>query len=564
LIHRKVKAARTSHAGARFSPEAAMDFADLDKMSALGPFELKDALIGLASSHAERIMLNAGRGNPNFLATVPRHGFFQLGLFAMEEAERSRGALPEGVGAMPKPHGIAARFDAFARARQGLPGILFLCAAVSFGREPLGFRGDDFVLELVEGVLGCNYPAPVRMLRHAEQIIRRYLKREMTGGRPASDAIDLFAVEGGTAGITYVFNSLRENRLIAPGDRIAVGMPIFAPYIEIPRLGDYRLVEVPIHADPGAGWQYPDHELEKLRDPRVKVLLLVNPGNPTSVKIDRHGLDKISDTLARHRQDLIIVTDDVYATFADEFVSLFSLCPRNTLLLYSFSKYFGTTGWRLGVIALHEDNVLDARISRLPQADLDALDRRYGSLVVEPRKMRFIDRLAADSRSIALNHTAGLSTPQQVQMALFALYALLDESDSYKKAIQRVIRRRHRALFRELGFAPAQDPNGVWYYTILDLETLGGRRYGPDFCDWLLRTKNPLEFLFRLADEGGVVLLPGKGFGTPHPSARASLANLTEADYARIGRIIEAIMREYAEEYRMASSGSRRVQPPAD
>ena len=37
--------------------------------------------------------------------------------------------------------------------------------------------------------------------------------------------------------------------------------------------------------------------------------------------------------------------------------------------------------------------------------------------------------------------------------------------------------------------------------------------------------------LFRLADEGGVVLLPGKGFGTLHPSARASLANLNEYEY---------------------------------
>ena len=66
-----------------------MDRADFDKMSELSPFELKDTLVTLASCHSERLMLNAGRGNPNFLATAPRHGFFQLGLFAMSEAERS-------------------------------------------------------------------------------------------------------------------------------------------------------------------------------------------------------------------------------------------------------------------------------------------------------------------------------------------------------------------------------------------------------------------------------------------------------------------------------------------
>jgi aspartate 4-decarboxylase len=66
-----------------------MDLTDLDRMSELSPFELKDTLIRLASRHSERLMLNAGRASPNFLATVPRHGFFQLGLFAMSEAERS-------------------------------------------------------------------------------------------------------------------------------------------------------------------------------------------------------------------------------------------------------------------------------------------------------------------------------------------------------------------------------------------------------------------------------------------------------------------------------------------
>jgi aspartate 4-decarboxylase len=210
------------------------------------------------------------------------------------------------------------------------------------------------------------------------------------------------------------------------------------------------------------------------------------------------------------------------------------------------------------VIALHEDNILDSQISALPGADRAALSERYRSLALDPRQLKFIDRLVADSRSVALNHTAGLSTPQQVQMALFALFALMDESDQYRHAMKRTIRSRYHALYRELGFEAPDDPNAVDYYTILDLEVLGARRYGRDFVDWLLRSKNPLEILFRLADEGGVVLLPGKGFGTPHPSARVSLANLNEQDYARIGRIIRMIMQEYADEY-PTSQGSRKV-----
>ena len=533
-----------------------MDRTDLDKMSELSPFELKDTLITLASRQSERLMLNAGRGNPNFLATEARHGFFQLGLFAMSEAERSCGHILKGVGGLPKPEGIGARFETFVQMRREVPGVAFLDAAVSYGREQLGFSDSGLLEELVEGVLGCNYPSPIRMLTHTEEIVRHYLHKEMTGGRQLNGKIDLFAVEGATAGMTYIFNALRQNMLIAPGDTIAIGMPIFAPYIEIPRLNDYRLVELAVEADPEAGWQYPVRELDKLLDPRVKAFFLVNPGNPSSVKIDQAGLNKISEIVASQRKDLIILTDDVYATFADEFVSLFALCPENTILLYSFSKYFGATGWRLGAIALHEKNVLDAKISALPEWDRVMLDERYGSLAIDPRALKFIDRIVADSRSVALNHTAGLSTPQQVQMALFALFALMDERDAYKAAMKRLIRSRHQMLYRELGFEPPKDPNAVDYYSILDLEVLGARRYGRDFVDWLMRSKNPLEILFRLAEEAGVILLPGRGFGIPHPSARVSLANLNEADYARIGRIIRTIMQEYADEYQTAGRNS--------
>ena len=46
-----------------------------------------------------------------------------------------------------------------------------------------------------------------------------------------------------------------------------------------------------------------------------------------------------------------------------------------------------------------------------------------------------------------------------------------------------------------------------------------------------------------------MVLLPGRGFGTRHPSGRVSLANLNEADYAKIGRSIRKLFEAYVEKY---------------
>jgi aspartate 4-decarboxylase len=346
---------------------------------------------------------------------------------------------------------------------------------------------------------------------------------------------------------------MRENRLLAPGNKIAIGMPVFTPYIEIPHLNDYQFVEVKVNADSGRGWQYPDSELEKLADPAVKAFFLVNPSNPPSVKIDATGLRKVANIVEHKRPDLVILTDDVYGTFADDFVSLFSVCPRNTILVCSFSKYFGATGLRLGVIATHHDTVPDRQIAGLAEADKAILDTRYGTLVLNPRGLKFIDRLVADSRTVSLNHTAGLSTPQQVQMALFSLFALMDEPDAYKQAVKRIIRRRQTALYRELGIPPTQDPNGTDYYTLLDLEAIATELYGREFALWMLAKKAPLEMLFRLANEGGVVLLPGKGFGTLHPLARVSLANLNEVDYVRIGRVIRSLAEEYYQEFKGTS-----------
>jgi aspartate 4-decarboxylase len=525
---------------------------DVAKLAALSPFELRNRLVALAQSHAERVMLNASRGNPNFLATAPRYAFFRLGMFAMGEAERSAADLPAVVAGMPQAAGIAARFEAFLAARPERPGIAFLAAVLRYARKRLGFDADGFVHELAQSILGCQYPEPVRMLPFSERIVRRYLQQEIFADRPIAGGIDLFAVEGATAGIAYIFNTLRENGVLAAGDAIAIGTPIFTPYLEIPLLADYRLVELSIAADPAAGWQYPAPELDKLLDPRVKTLLLVNPGNPTSVKIDRGGLERIADIVAQ-RPDLIILSDDVYGTFADDFVSLFTRCPHNTILVYSFSKYFGATGWRLGVVAVHENNAVDARIAALPEPALRELDARYASLVVEPRRLKFIDRLAADSRAVALNHTAGLSTPQQIQMALFALAALSDRDGDYKRAMKRLIRRRHRALYAGLRVADPPDPNATDYYAILDFAAFGEALYGQDFAEWLLAHKDPIDLLLRLADESGVVLLPGRGFATPHPSARISLANLDAADYTRIGRVIRALLEECAAEYRAAA-----------
>ena len=57
----------------------------------------------------------------------------------------------------------------------------------------------------------------------------------------------------------------------------------------------------------------------KLNDPDIKLLCLVNPSNPPSVALSQSSLQALTQLIQSQRQDLLVVTDDVYATFADSF-----------------------------------------------------------------------------------------------------------------------------------------------------------------------------------------------------------------------------------------------------
>jgi aspartate 4-decarboxylase len=245
------------------------------------------------------------------------------------------------------------------------------------------------------------------------------------------------------------------------------------------------------------------------------------------------------------RPDLMLLTDDVYGTFVDDFRSLLGELPQNTIGVYSYSKYFGCTGWRLGIIAIHEDNIFDKMIAKLPNNHLKALDKRYGPLTLEPRKMKFIDRIVADSRDIGLNHTAGLSLPQQVMMSMFSLYELMDEKKDYQKACKEIVNRRAWAMIEGMGLQLSPNPNYDAYYGLIDFEFWARKNIGDDAVEYMKKNIHPLDLAFRLAEDHGIVLLNGGGFEAPNWSLRVSLANLPDEAYEDIGRGVRTIARGY-------------------
>ncbi len=530
-----------------------MEQATLQQYEKLGPFEIKDFLAKVASKaamEASTSYLNAGRGNPNWVATEPREAFFLLGQFAITECKRVLD-LPPGVGGMPKASGIAGRLDAWLEKHKDEPGASFLQRMVPWTVEHFAFDRDAFVHELVDSIIGDHYPVPDRMLVHNERIVHEYLQWAMCGKPHPEGTFKIYAVEGGTAAMCYIFKSLKANRLLNPGDTIALGVPIFTPYLEMAHLEDYDLHFVEVHAKQEKQFQYPDDELDKLLDPKVKAFFVVNPGNPFAVAMSEPTIRKIGEVLEK-RPDLILLTDDVYGTFVPGFRSLMGAYPKNTIGVYSYSKYFGCTGWRLGAIAVHENNIFDEMIARHPEPIKKVLDKRYGGLTLEPRKLAFIDRIVADSRDIALNHTAGLSLPQQVMMSLFSLSELMDTRKDYQKACIGIVKSRVAATLEGLDIELGPNEEFDYYYGLIDFEFFARKYVGEDIVEWMKANVHPLDIVFRLAEDHGIVLLNGSGFAAPDWSVRISFANLDDHVYDDIGRALRAIARGYRRAYEAA------------
>jgi aspartate 4-decarboxylase len=531
----------------------------------LSPFELKDKLISLASENereSDAQMLNAGRGNPNWICTTPRDAFGTLLRFGIEESQR--GVKIPDLGRMPEKEGIAKRFAAFLSANKDAPGAKLLRDSFDYGVKTLKLDPDTFAHELAESIIGCMYPVPDRMLRCTERIVHEFLIQEMCAGRPPAGKYDIFAVEGGTAAMCYIFDSLMLNHLLHRGDTIALGVPTFTPYIEIPHFDRYMFKVVNIDAskelrpDGSHTWQYADAEIDKLADKRIKAFFLVNPSNPPSYAMRGSSMKRLVKLVKTKRPDLIIITDDVYGTFVPGFRSLMAELPQNTICVYSYSKHFGCTGWRLGVVAIYQNNIYDKMLAKLPAKDRAILNRRYNSITLAPEKLKFIDRMVADSRQVALNHTAGLSMPQQIQMALFSLFTLLDTANSYKTLCQLIVRRRYKALWEGLGLTPPPDEDRASYYAELDIMVWAEKFYGTDFMKFLRKNYECTDILFRLAEKSGVVLMHGGGFGGPDWSVRVSLANLPEDTYPKIGQYLKEAASAYVGEWKASQEKSEK------
>ncbi len=127
----------------------------------------------------------------------------------------------------------------------------------------------------------------------------------------------------------------------------------------VPRLIEAADVAVigPTYAEHGAAWMRCGHRvrtvpsLAEIGDARVVVV--VNPDNPTGRIVTSDDLCRLADSLAQRRG--LLVVDEAFADFAAPNVSLVPRLPPATVVLRSFGKAYGLAGVRLGFAVTHAE-----------------------------------------------------------------------------------------------------------------------------------------------------------------------------------------------------------------
>lgn len=118
--------------------------------------------------------------------------------------------------------------------------------------------------------------------------------------------------------MVYVFQALSHNRLLKPGDKIAIGTPIFTPYTQIPNVMNYGLVSIDVSNSEENNWDIDEEELRKLEKPEVKAFFLVNPSNPASHALSENTLKALCEVVEKN-PDLIDIDRLMSEQYGEDF-----------------------------------------------------------------------------------------------------------------------------------------------------------------------------------------------------------------------------------------------------
>ena len=187
------------------------------------------------------------------------------------------------------------------------------------------------------------------------------------------DEKEIIVTQGGSEAIIFAMCSICD-----VDEEIIVFEPFYTNYNGFATLVDVRLVPIPLSIQ--NGFHLPaEEEIEKYITPKTRGILITNPSNPTGTVYSKEELQRLVNLVQKY--NLFLLSDEVYREFAYEggFVSVmdFSEISQQTILLDSASKRFNLCGARIGVLASHNEDVVQSAfkfgMARLSVATIEQL-----------------------------------------------------------------------------------------------------------------------------------------------------------------------------------------------
>ena len=179
-----------------------------------------------------------------------------------------------------------------------------------------------------------------------EALADKVARRNGYGARPEQVVVT-------QGGIQALYLALRA--LLEPGDEVLLPDPAWPNYRMIAHLLGARVLSYPLVA--GGGFLPRPEDLERLVTPRTRAILVNSPSNPLGTVVPRELMEGLL-AFARER-GLWVISDEVYdeIVFDGDFVSAGSVAVQGDRLVsvYSFSKVYAMTGWRVGYLVAPPD-----------------------------------------------------------------------------------------------------------------------------------------------------------------------------------------------------------------
>jgi aspartate/methionine/tyrosine aminotransferase len=159
--------------------------------------------------------------------------------------------------------------------------------------------------------------------------------------------MSVLVTDGGVEGL---YNACRT--LAAPGTEFVTTDPGWKWPMAFAQASGAHIVEIPIY-DPAQQYRLTVAQLERAVNERTRLIYLVDPNNPLGICYTAEEIEAFA-AIAR-RANAYLIHDCTYRDFADVHTLAARYYPERTITVYSFSKWLGLAGLRVGALIAHPD-----------------------------------------------------------------------------------------------------------------------------------------------------------------------------------------------------------------